>query len=186
MQFQDVFTNLFIVFAINFLDKNKMKTFKIILLFLCAFLIPSICVFYIHERTKKENYLRSDPKLLNILEKFEKFFKKDTYWSHPLTKLNDNDLMNNITFYRGNKSYTINKEIVYICLKDEKGEYYNENMLIYVIAHEIAHVLCDEIGHTDAFFEIFDDLINELSKEGIYNPSIPILKTYCENGDPEV
>ena len=38
----------------------------------------------------------------------------------------------------------------------------------------------------DAFFEIFDDLINELSKEGIYNPSIPILKTYCENGDPEV
>ena len=39
------------------------------------------------------------------------------------------------------------KQKVYLCLKDENNEYYNDNMLIYVALHELAHVLCDEIGH---------------------------------------
>ena len=72
------------------------------------------------------------------------------------------------------------------CLKDEDGEYYEENMLIYVIAHEIAHVLCPEVGHTDLFFEINEHLLNELEKESIYNSAVPVIRSYCQNGDPEL
>ena len=45
-----------------------------------------------------------------------------------------------------------------MCLKDKNGKYYDDNMLNYVALHELAHVLCDEIGHTDKFYAIFDEL----------------------------
>lgn len=85
----------------------------------------------------------------------------------------------NIEIYEGNKSYTINKKKIYICLKDSHGRYYNRNMLCYVILHEMAHMACDEIGHTSKFHDIFDDLLNKASDLGLYNPSIPPLTDYC-------
>jgi hypothetical protein len=163
-----------------------MGVFKTFIFTLCVIVIPLLAILYLVQKKNYEEFLQSDPKLNAVLDKFEAFFKKDTYWEYPLSKLNDIDIMSDVTFYRGEKSYTINKEIVYICLKDENGEYYNENMLIYVVAHELAHVLCEEIGHTDSFHEIFDSLIQKLTQEGIYNPSIPVIKNYCKNGDPEL
>jgi len=84
-----------------------------------------------------------------------------------------------VELYQGDKTYTINKKKVYVCLKDKNGLYYNRNMLVYVICHEYAHVLCDEIGHTKKFFSIFDDLLNQATKKGLYDPSIPPLSEYC-------
>jgi len=85
----------------------------------------------------------------------------------------------NVELYEGNKSYTLNKKRVYICLKDPHGRYYNRNMLVFVTLHEYSHILCDEIGHTDKFFKIFHQLLEEASKRGLYDPSIPPLKNYC-------
>jgi hypothetical protein len=79
----------------------------------------------------------------------------------------------------GRKSYTINKKKVYICLKDKSNRYYNRNMLVYVICHEYSHILCDEIGHTDKFFEIFDGVLVKAERHGLYDPSVPILDNYC-------
>ena len=94
--------------------------------------------------------------------------------------------MNEISLYRGNKSYTINKEKVYLCLKDEKGEYFSDNMLLYVLGHEISHSLCPEIGHTEKFHQIFEALLVKLTEAGLYNPSIPIIQDYCMDGDPQM
>ena len=85
----------------------------------------------------------------------------------------------NLKFYEGKKSYTINKKKVYLCLKDDDGEYYNFNMLIYVSIHELSHVICDEIGHTAKFHRIFRDLLELAEQKNIYDSSIPILKNYC-------
>ena len=85
----------------------------------------------------------------------------------------------NLKFYEGKKSYTINKKKVYLCLKDENGEYYNFNMLIYVSIHELSHVICDEIGHTAKFHRIFRDLLELAEQKNIYDSSIPIVKNYC-------
>ena len=85
----------------------------------------------------------------------------------------------NVEIYEGDKSYTINKKKVYICLKDSDGRYYNKNFLVYVVCHEYAHMCCDEIGHTGKFFSIFDDILQKAERHGIYDSSIPPLEDYC-------
>lgn len=84
-----------------------------------------------------------------------------------------------VELYEGEKSYTINKKKVYICLKDKNGRYYNRNMLVYVILHEYAHMLNDEIGHTGKFYEIFEDLLNRAEEAGLYNSEISPIVNYC-------
>lgn len=110
-----------------------------------------------------EGFYTQDPVLIEL--------KSQLSVIHPKFK--------DVELYEGDKSYTINKKKVYICLKDKHGRYYNRNMLVYVICHEYAHLLCDEIGHTNNFFKIFDDILDQASNLGLYNPSIPILTDYC-------
>lgn len=85
-----------------------------------------------------------------------------------------------IRIYKGDKSYTINKRNVYLCLKDEKGEYYSLNTLVYVLCHEISHVLCKSVGHTEEFDEIFRQILDKAAKMGYYDPNLKIPQDYCE------
>lgn len=85
-----------------------------------------------------------------------------------------------LELYEGKRSYTVNKQRVYICLKDKDGNYYGRNMLIYVILHEFAHVLCEEIGHTERFMTIFNALLRIAENRGLYDPDLPPTTDYCE------
>ena len=89
------------------------------------------------------------------------------------------DQAKHIKVYRGNKSYTLNKKKVYLCLYNEKNEYYHINMLMYVAIHELAHCICDEIGHTPKFFKIFHELLEIAEAEGVYDATIPPIDDYC-------
>lgn len=84
-----------------------------------------------------------------------------------------------ISLYGSNRSFTINKQHVYICMKDEHGKYYDENMLVYVLLHELAHVLCDEVGHTEKYKQIFRGLLHRAHEAGFYDPEKPPLDNYC-------
>lgn len=86
--------------------------------------------------------------------------------------------LKNIKIYEGDKSYTINKEKIYLCIRDKEGQYYNQNILMYVLLHEIAHTLCPEIGHTQGFKDIFNSLIERANAFGIYT-HVDIPKDYC-------
>lgn len=160
------------------------KQTKIIAIFVAVFLL--FLSGWIIYRQIKESYAQDDPKLLELKKKFEEFFRQEKYWEAPLDMLNNRDVMSEISLYRSNKSYTINKEKVYICLKDENGDYYSDQMLLYVLGHEYSHVLCPEIGHTDLFHTIFEALLVKMTEAGIYDPSVPIIQNYCANGDPEM
>ena len=106
-----------------------------------------ICIIYRQFRKIKEGMSSNDPVLRRLKQKLIAI--------HP--KVND------LTFFEDKESYTINKKDVYLCLRDENNEYYNENMLIYVTLHEVAHAICDEIGHTQKFHEIFEyDLFHHI------------------------
>ena len=153
-----------------------------ILTILTAILV-AIALYFIINKQLKEHYDQDDPKLKEIKEKFHTFFSQDINWENPLDMLNHRDVMKETTLYKGTKSYTINKEKVYICLKDEKGSYYDTNMLVYVLAHEYSHVLSDSIGHTEEFHTIFEKLLIKLAEDGFYDPNLPIEKDYCLNGD---
>ncbi len=85
-----------------------------------------------------------------------------------------------IRIYRGDKSYTINKRNVYLCLRDENGEYYNLNVLCYVLFHEISHSISKSVGHTEEFDSIFKDLLKKAEDLGYYDPNKKIPQDYCE------
>jgi len=145
-----------------------------------VFIIILIIIIIILIAVQVEEYtLQDDPKLIEIKEAIEPLFSKNTKYKGYLEVLNSRDILNEISLYKGNKSYTINKEKVFLCLKDKKGNYYDINTLLYVTLHELAHVMCDEIGHTSKFNKIFDELLSEASKLKIYDSKKPIVQDYC-------
>jgi hypothetical protein len=117
--------------------------------------------------TIREHHKMDDPMLFKIKQVLEPL--------HPEIK--------NCKLYKSDKSYTINKKKIYLCLKDENGNYYPMNMLLYVMIHEFAHYLNKEdIGHTPKFHEIFEGLLDKAHEMGIYNASIPPIQNYCMHG----
>lgn len=80
------------------------------------------------------------------------------------------------------KSYTENKSIIYICTRDPiTKQYYSENTLMYVCLHECAHVMMADYdeNHSDKFKKVFEKILDKAITVGVYDPSIPIPKTYC-------
>lgn len=67
-------------------------------------------------------------------------------------------------------SYSINKgETLVFCLRSKKtGKIHDLNDLLYVAIHELAHIGCPEVGHTDLFYEINKFLINQAIQYNIY------------------
>jgi hypothetical protein len=141
-------------------------------------LVVVFIVFLIYYQVK-EGYNQNDPMLDELRKKLNNFFS-NTKFTGDLSSLNNNNIMSKLKFYKGNKSYTINKRKVYLCLKDEDDEYYDINMLTYVSLHEIAHCICDEIGHTSKFHKIFDDLLKEAAINKIFDPTKKLIDNYCE------
>ena len=115
----------------------------------------------------------------------ERFYHSEPYLEELHSKLSvmDPDLKH-VQVFQGKESYTLNKSKVYICLFDENGEYYPENMIVYVLCHEYAHVLCDVVDdsksrHSKEFFTIFNQLLKKAGVLGLYDPSIPPIENYC-------
>jgi len=117
----------------------------------------------------KEWYDSQDPMLKVLQERLQKV----------------DPMADRVRFFRGSKRYTINKQKVYLCLYDERNEYYPMNMLMYVALHELAHCLCKEIGHTESFFEIFRKLLKKAEEVGVYDPDIPPIDNYCMSPDED-
>lgn len=75
-------------------------------------------------------------------------------------------------------SYTINKgeEMVYCIRSKEDNKIHDMNELLYVAIHEIAHIGCPEVGHTELFKKINIYLLNKAILYNIYN-----YKNYYDN-----
>lgn len=87
-----------------------------------------------------------------------------------------------ISFYSSDESYTEDKKKIYLCLKDENGEYYDYNMLLYVAIHECSHALTEvvDVEHiTPEFRGMFEFLLQKAAKMGIYKPDKPLVDHYC-------
>ena len=111
----------------------------------------------------REHHLQDDPMLHHLRQVLEPV--------HPAMK--------HVKLYKADKSYTINKDKIFLRVKDNNGEYYPLNMLVHVVLHELAHWLNKkDVGHTEEFHRIFDELLVKASEVGSYNPSIPIIQNY--------
>jgi hypothetical protein len=127
-------------------------------IFICSFLFILFTINRIYEK-----YVEDDPMLIDIKNTLLPVFPD----------------INKVILLKGKKSYTINKKKIHLCLFDENGKYYDKNMLIYVTLHELAHVRCDEVGHTDKFHRIFKEILDEATQKNVYDPKKPIIKNYC-------
>lgn len=69
-------------------------------------------------------------------------------------------------------SYSVNKgEKVHLCLRQRQGgdeSLVNENVMIFVALHEMAHMITDEIGHPPEFWNNFGWLLKEAESIGAY------------------
>lgn len=75
-------------------------------------------------------------------------------------------------------SYTVNKgeEMVFCIRSKYDNSIHNINELLYVAIHEIAHIGCPEIGHTELFKKINSYLLKKAILYNIYN-----YKNYSSN-----
>lgn len=69
-------------------------------------------------------------------------------------------------------SYSVNKgEQISICLRksDESG-FEENNIVMFVVIHELAHVMTKTIGHDETFWKNMKYLLEEAEKIGLYIP----------------
>jgi hypothetical protein len=138
----------------------------LIIIIACVLLYLSISII---SKYIKENHQQNDPMIKELKDILSPVFPG----------------INDVKIYESEgKSYTINKEKVFLCLRDENNEYYNKNMLIYVLLHEYAHVVNKSVGHNEEFHEIFDNILEQAIDAKIYDPKIPTIEDYC-NHKPE-
>lgn len=73
-------------------------------------------------------------------------------------------------------SYTINKgESVVFCIRSrliakylDGNNIHDKNLIMYVALHEISHIACPEVGHTELFYKIFKFITETAIGMGIY------------------
>ncbi len=94
----------------------------------------------------------------------------------------DKNVASKLNIQASNKSFTEDKKDMYLCLKDEKGKYYPDNMLNYVAIHELAHAKSKSIDthHSgQEFKENFDNYLQRAQQLGIFDPKKGLVDNYC-------
>lgn len=121
-----------------------------------------------------------------LLVIFYKIFRKEDpvipMIRNNLAKLNPDYY--NIRISTGDKTYTSNKNSIVLCVKDPKGKYYDMNTLMYVVLHELTHMLSGEViqdseKHTPRFVSEFNSILDKAEKVGIFSRNKGIAKVYC-------
>lgn len=132
---------------------------------------------------KPERFI-ADSLTLPVLERlkeatFHILDNKKFYFYSYLTPLNFKNYYQEITIQEGKQSFTENKKNIFLCMRDRTGNVYDFNSLMYVLLHEISHVINDELHHTQKFKNIFSELLKHAENLGYYNSNIPFESKYC-------
>lgn len=70
----------------------------------------------------------------------------------------------------GSTSYTIDKTSIHVCLRsrDDERQIYDINTLMYVVLHEMSHLVSTSVGHNQEFKKIFRYLVSNAIKANVY------------------
>jgi len=108
-------------------------------------------------------------KLINGLN--EKDSKKGDYIKQLKESFNPEYITENIpgSIY---VAYSVNKgEELSICIRDKDTEkFIDNNIILFVAIHELAHIMTPETGHTPLFWDNMKYLLEQASTSGIYHP----------------
>jgi hypothetical protein len=81
--------------------------------------------------------------------------------------IEESDPDSSTTSYSLNKG---NKLVFCIRHKDNDGTFVDDNTLVFVGIHELAHLMTTEVGHTPLFWSNMKILLEVATKQGIYKP----------------
>ena len=68
-------------------------------------------------------------------------------------------------------SYSLNKgEKISLCLREKSDDviFEDDNTIMFVVIHELAHLMSESVGHTNEFWDNMRYLLEEARKLGIY------------------
>ena len=106
---------------------------------------------------KSDQALSADPPVRRFLERF----KSDVFI--------ENDMASKDTSYSENKG-----EKIVVCLRDKtKAPQYpliDANTIMFVVLHEMAHLMTETIGHTQEFWSNFRRILGDAVQIGLYTP----------------
>ena len=133
-----------------------------------------------------EYYVRDLPdkkeaadKLANISMKFESLVKSlqssDKERSADIKRLQENFKSEHITENIPGSMYTaysVNKgEELSLCIREKDTEkFMDDNIIIFVAIHELSHIMTEETGHTERFWDNMSYLLEKGSLINIYSP----------------
>tara|TARA_B100000683_G_scaffold264688_1_gene294618 strand:+ start:235 stop:816 length:582 start_codon:yes stop_codon:yes gene_type:complete len=110
---------------------------------------------------------------IKIIELLKKNKNEKKGINQVIKRYNPDTLSENLE-NRSLTAYSLNKgEQICICLREPKDEnkiITDENTLMFVLIHELAHLMTEEIGHTDNFWKNMAFLLEKGNECGVYNP----------------
>ena len=81
----------------------------------------------------------------------------------------ENDMGSDSTSYSENKG-----DVIVVCLRDKtrppEFPLIDENTIMFVMLHEMAHLMTESIGHTQEFWTNFRKILQDGIQVGIYHP----------------
>lgn len=138
----------------------------------------------------KERMSSYNPKIIALKNRIRPLFESNIEYDGLLQKMNQLNL-DQLEIFEGNKSYTLEKQKIYLCLKKQDGNYYNESMLTHVLLHELSHMICDsmdEVTHSQKFYDTFQRLLDVSKQLGVYDSDDElafIVHDYCPDSDSQ-
>jgi hypothetical protein len=113
-------------------------------------------------------------KLTNLVSSFKEDINsnQDPAYQRLIQKFNpevleENDINADSTSYSENKGQKI---IVCIRHKKEPYPFVDENTIMFVLLHELSHLMTESTGHTSEFWTNFRRLLHDSVKKGVYTP----------------
>jgi hypothetical protein len=112
--------------------------------------------------------------LIKMVEKFKDInYRNDEPYQRLISNFNpdvleENDLDASSTSYSENKG-----ERIVVCLRDKTTKPYpliDENTVMFVLIHEMAHLMTYSVGHTPEFWTNMRKLLHDCIQIGIYRP----------------
>ena len=123
------------------------------------------------DKVKAANMLaKTRKKLLDLCNILEKKYNKNKAINRLVYNFRPDNLSEGAS---SNKytSYSVNKgEKIVFCLRsrNSKEDLVQENTMMFVALHELAHVMTKSIGHTDEFWNNFKFLLKHAIAHGLY------------------
>tara|TARA_B100001094_G_C17989269_1_gene699297 strand:- start:56 stop:631 length:576 start_codon:yes stop_codon:yes gene_type:complete len=107
----------------------------------------------------------------NIIQLLESLNEKDRDGIATLKKRFNPDKLSETGLGAKYTSYSVNKgEEIAICVRQPDNTFIDDNTVMFVVIHELAHVMTKSVGHTPEFWDNMAYLLERGEELGIYNP----------------